>query len=102
MKPLHKGEPTDAQLRWMRAIHQFWSIAQWYPGTDDLIELLGLAAASTNAVKEMLERLERDGYVEWPLNKPRARAKPKSDRLCRRANSIRLTARGLQVLEENR
>jgi hypothetical protein len=101
MKALHKGEPTDAQLRWLKAINDYWVTSNgFHAGVDDLLVLLSLRPYSTNAGKEMLERLERDGYVDWPLNKPRVRSQAKSDRLCRRANSIRLTPKGLALLKE--
>ena len=93
--------PTEPQLRWMRAIHQFYSTDQWYPGLDDLLEVMGYSPAGSNGAMEMMERLERLGLVEWPLNKKRPRSQAKSDRLCRRANSIRLTPLGLSVLKEN-
>ena len=101
MKPLHKGEPSEAQLRWLRAINDFWTVDHYYPGMDDLIEALGLRPVSLNAAREMTERLEAKGWVEWPLNKKRERSLAKSDRLSRRANSIRLTPLGLEVLKEN-
>ena len=89
---------TDSQLRWMRAIHDFYQKDGWYPGVDDLMKVMGFT--SSNSASEMVARLQDHGLADWPWADDE-HARRRSKGLHRRANSIRLTPLGASVLKEN-
>lgn len=53
--------PTEAQLRYLGAIQRLSAMRGYPCTTREIADELGVG--STNAVQQMLQRLERDGFL---------------------------------------
>jgi Mn-dependent DtxR family transcriptional regulator len=91
---------TPTQRRYLQAIQDFIDADGWYPAVDDITAALGYS--SCNGTHEVLERLERDGLIEWPWSvlKPSVENGKRSRATMRRPNSIRLTEQGKKALQQ--
>ncbi len=91
---------TPTQRRYLQAIQDFIDADGWYPAVDDVT--LAVGCSSTNGTVEVLDRLVRDGFVEWPDSppKPSVNGGRRSRGIIRRPCSIRLTEQGKKALEQ--